>query len=153
MKLSCRPGMSRCDISQEETTNALYALYQPPLPDSQNNLHYQAKGSSRLTSVDPGHFDKNYQKHNSNDDSNRVTKKYGLKKLSNVGSSSIPTESSLHEPTNNRSLNDINKPPIENKLVKKSKPHYMSQPDNLVTGKKMSKQSEKHVNGGLCLVL
>lgn len=157
-ELSCRNGMNRCDISQEGTTDAVRALYQLPLPDSQNNLQNQANGSSSgVTSVHPGHLDKNYQNHNSHDESDRVAKRHGLKKLSNVSSISspclisIPTESSIHEPAKNRGLNDMNQPPVAKILAKRSKPQHMSRSDNLVMGKKMSRKNEKHVKGGLYL--
>lgn len=40
-----RPGMNRCDFTQDETTTAFYALYQlPPVPVNQNvnNLPHEA---------------------------------------------------------------------------------------------------------------
>lgn len=40
-----RPGMNRCDISEETTTKALYALYQMPVPEGQHNVQSNATGT------------------------------------------------------------------------------------------------------------
>ncbi|XP_022959124.1 uncharacterized protein LOC111460215 isoform X1 [Cucurbita moschata] len=42
--LNWLPGMNRCDISEQETTEKLYALYQLPLPESGNALQSHGNG-------------------------------------------------------------------------------------------------------------
>lgn len=157
LKLACRPGMNRCDISEEETTKALNALYQLPVSDHQNSLQNQANGSAfGVTAVDFQHLGQNLQNINSNAIPNRGKKRYGSKEIPNSGSSSSffisnPTKNHLHEPVKSKSLNDMNQLSLESNPVKKSSSQYLSKPCSLE--KNISKQKENPVNGGMHFIL
>ncbi|XP_038874610.1 cysteine-tryptophan domain-containing zinc finger protein 3-like isoform X2 [Benincasa hispida] len=97
------PGMNRCDISEQETTEKLYALYQLPLPESGSALQNHANG---LMSADT---------------SNQGKKKETLKEIQNPVSRDGQThgKSSLNdqqlESRKNRSLNGLSNPPSKMK--------------------------------------
>lgn len=64
-KLKFRPGLDRCEISEDETTKAVYALYQLPLPEGQHSMPENANGTeSVITSVQGLHHAENRQKTN-----------------------------------------------------------------------------------------
>ncbi|PON88290.1 Zinc finger, CW-type [Trema orientale] len=143
--LNWLPGMNRCDISEEETTKKLRALYQLPVSESQNNLENHVSSASFQL------LDQNNPNFPSGALSNQGKKRHGLKEISNVGSGDSPsrvlnpTKSHLFEPVKSRSLNDMNQSPLDNR-IKKSSSQHMSKPGNLE--KNTSKQTEKQVNGG-----
>ncbi|KAK6913796.1 Zinc finger, CW-type, partial [Dillenia turbinata] len=59
--LNWLPGMNRCDISEEETTRALHALYLLPVPDSQTNLHDNGnRTETGVRTADGQHLDQNH---------------------------------------------------------------------------------------------
>lgn len=142
--------MNRCDISEEETTRALHALYELPVSESQNNLqnHVNSANFAHLDQINP-----NFPSHAL---SHRGKKGHGLKELSNVGSRDSPskilnpTKSHLHESVKCRSLNDMNQSLLDAHQMKKSNSQHMSKPCNLE--KNTSKQTEKHVNGGTLVI-
>ncbi|KAF3456193.1 hypothetical protein FNV43_RR00843 [Rhamnella rubrinervis] len=150
--LNWLPGMNRCDISEEETTKALHALYQLPVSDHQNSLQNQANGSaSGVTAVDFQHLGQNLQNINSNAIPNRGKKRHGSKEIPNSGSSNLffisnPTKNHLHEPVKSKSLNDMNQLSLESNPVKKSSSQHLSKPCSLEMN--ISKQKENPVNGG-----
>uniref|UniRef100_A0A6P4AP26 uncharacterized protein LOC107433251 n=1 Tax=Ziziphus jujuba TaxID=326968 RepID=A0A6P4AP26_ZIZJJ len=151
--LNWLPGMNRCDISEEETTKALNALYQLPVSDHQNSQQNQANGSaSKVTAVGVQHPDLNLHNNNSHSISNRGKKRHASKEVPNSGGSGSsfwipnPTKNHLHEPVKSKSLNDMNHPPLESSTAKKSDSQYLRKPCNME--KNISRQTEKHVNGG-----
>lgn len=150
--------MNRCEISEEETTKALNALYQLPVSDHQCSIQNQANGSaSKVTAVGIQHPDQNFHNINSHSISNRGKKRQVSKVIPNSGSSgssfwiSNPTKNHLQEPVKSKSLTDMNQPPLESNTVKKSDFQYLSKPCNLE--KNISRQTEKHVNGGMYFLL
>lgn len=83
----CRPGMNRCDVSEEETTNALHALYLAPAPENGASLDGRdvaAPGASLASGVCLG---QNLELHVQNVP---ITEK---KKSALKDASSIPTHS------------------------------------------------------------
>ncbi|XP_034685577.1 uncharacterized protein LOC117914375 isoform X2 [Vitis riparia] len=84
--LSWLPGLNHCDISEEETTKALNALYQLSIPESQTSMHNHVNGiASGVTLDDVRHPGQNHQNPSSHDMPNEGKKKYGCKKMSNAG--------------------------------------------------------------------
>ena len=125
--------MNHCDISEEETTKALYQL---SIPESQTNMHIHINGiGSRLTLADVQHPGQNHQNPSSHDMPNQGNKKYGCKKISNAGNNSgqIPNPAKNHrqEPLKSRSLTGMH---------------------NLDVEKHVHKQKEKHMKKGMHFV-
>ncbi|CAI8588858.1 unnamed protein product [Vicia faba] len=65
--LNWLPGMNSCDFSEDETTKALYASYQVPISEGQNNLQTHASETAfGVSSADASQFGLNHKKSNSN---------------------------------------------------------------------------------------
>ena len=131
--------MNRCDISEEETTKALNALYQVPVAENQNNPQNHVNGTmSLVTSAYLQHLDQNNSSFYSQVSSIRGKKKHGLKEVSKAGSSGLSQMSNSknnpqQESFKSRSLNDMTQVPVESNLKKKSS----------------FQQKEKHPVGGI----
>ncbi|XP_041006122.1 cysteine-tryptophan domain-containing zinc finger protein 7-like [Juglans microcarpa x Juglans regia] len=148
-------GMNHCDISEEETTKALNALYQLPVPESQNNLQNHVTGTTLGVSLgDKQHLDENNQNLSSHAISNRGKKKPGFKEKANAGTIGGPfqvsnsTKNKLQESEKSRSLNDTNQHLAEANPTKKSSSQHLSVLHNLVAEKDMPSQRENPINGG-----
>ncbi|KAL6185953.1 hypothetical protein ACLB2K_042075 [Fragaria x ananassa] len=143
------PGMNQCDISEEETTKALNALYQPPSSESLTNPLAHANGTASVVpSVHAQHLDQNYQNHSSNSMSNMVKKRHGVKETQNAVSSDGVLKPYLQEPVKSTSLKDMNQPPLEPNTMKKSTDQQMSYLENLGMKENIAKQKEKQICGG-----
>lgn len=122
------PGMNRCDISEQETTEKLYALYQLPLPESGNALQNHANG---VISADTSNHGKKSE-----------TFKEIQNPVSRIGQTHV--KSSLKdqhlESRKNRSLNGLSNPP--NKL-RNSVDQTSTDLNNLAEGKNRGKLKEK----------
>lgn len=152
-----RPGMNHCNISEEETTRALNALYQLPVSESQNSLQNHISGTALgLYSGDVHHLDQNHENVSAQAVSNRGKKKHVLKEIANAGNSGGPfqisksTKNKLQESTK-RSINGKNQHHAELNLMKKSSSQHLSKKGNLVVDKDMLSQKEKPINGGMYL--
>lgn len=147
-QLYCRgPGMNRCDISEEETTKALNALYQLPSSESLTNPQTHANRTSYIVpSGHAQHLDPNYQNLNSNGMSNRGKKKHGVKETLITGSGNGLLNSYLQEPVKCTSLNDMNQPTLVSNPMKKSSGQLMIKLQNLGMEEK---QKEKQMIGGM----
>ncbi|KAF3951070.1 hypothetical protein CMV_023246 [Castanea mollissima] len=113
-------GMNRCDISEGETTNALRALYQLPVPESQNNPQNHVSGTA--LGVSTGTSGGPFQISNS-------------------------TKKQLQESAKSRSLNDMNQRRAESIPMKKSSSQHVSRSNNLVVEKDMP-NIKSSINGG-----
>jgi hypothetical protein len=149
-----RPGLNHCNISEEETTKALNALYQLPVSESQTNLQNHVSGTALggyLGGVQ--HLDQNVS---AQAVSNQGKKKHGLKEIANAGTSGGPfqisksTKNKLQESTK-RSINGKNQHHAELNLMKKSSSQHLSKKGSLVVDKDMLSQKEKPINGGMYL--
>lgn len=144
-QLYCRgPGMNQCDISEEETTKALNALYQ--LPSSENLTNPQTHANRTSYAVPLGHaqhLDPNYQNLSSNGMSNRGKKKHGVKETPITGSGNGLLNSDLQEPVK---CNDMNQPTLISNPMKKSSGQLMIKLQNLGMEEK---QKEKQMIGGM----
>ena len=131
--------MNRCDISEEETTKALNALYQVQVAENQNNPQNHANGTTSLvTSTHLQHLDRNNSSFNSQASSIQGKKKHGLKDVQKAGSSGLSQMSNTkknqqQESLKSRSLNDMTQIPVESNITKKS----------------TFEQKEKHPVGGI----
>lgn len=147
--------MNHCDISEEETTRALNALYQLPVPESQSNLQNHVTGTTLGVPLgDKQHLDENNQNLSSHAISNRGKKKSSFKEKANAGTIGGPfqdsnsTKNKLHESEKSRSLNDTNQYLAEANPIKKSSSQHLSVLRNLVTEKDTLSQRVKPMNGG-----
>ncbi|XP_050372942.1 cysteine-tryptophan domain-containing zinc finger protein 3-like [Argentina anserina] len=137
------PGMNQCDISEEETTKALNALYQQPSSESLTNLLTHASGT---TSVVPSDHAQHLDRDSMYD---RVKKRLGAKERHNtINGGGGVLISYLQEPVKCTSLNDVNQPPLESNSMKKSTDQRMSNLQNLGMDKNIAKQKEKQRSGG-----
>lgn len=110
LKLLCRPGMNRCDVSEEETTKALNALYQlPPAPENQLPHGVPAAGIQPLDSTQHG-FSVGKKKLKQKKPLNPTTNAYQMD-LSN--STKMTSKASLKS----RSLHDPIKSSLESNLA------------------------------------
>ena len=143
--------MNRCDISEEETTKALHALYQLPLPDSQN---HGSKTAAGVSSTDARHFDQNYLNLSSNGMPSQRKKKQGSKAAryaaSNGGPIQIPclTKKNRQHAGKRSCLNDMNEPFLESNLMSNSSVRNLSKSCNFPVDKSTHTHKEKHVNIG-----
>lgn len=118
--------MNRCDISEEETTKALRALYQFPVAENQSNPENHANGTMPLvTSAHLQHLDQKNSSFNSQVSSIQGKKNHGQKELSKAGSSGLSQmsnskKSQRQESLKSRSLKNMTQVPIESNLTKKS---------------------------------
>ncbi|GMJ02056.1 hypothetical protein HRI_003874800 [Hibiscus trionum] len=124
--LNWLPRMNRCDISEDETTKALYALFQVPVAENQNNPQNHANGSmSFVTSAQSQHLDKNNSSFNSQALSVQGKKNHGLKEVQKAGSSGLnqmlnSKKKQQKESLKSKSLNDMTQAPVESIVMKKS---------------------------------
>ncbi|KAB2625234.1 hypothetical protein D8674_016894 [Pyrus ussuriensis x Pyrus communis] len=145
--LNWLPGMNLCDISEEETTKALQTLYQMPSSEGINKLQTHANGTaSAVPAVDVLHLDQNLSSHTM---SNQGKKKHGLKELPNASNGSgllNSTKNHLQVAVKSISSNDINQPPLESNVIKKSSFRHTSKVQNLKIEKTIPKQKEKQTS-------
>ncbi|CAN4106191.1 unnamed protein product [Withania somnifera] len=144
-------GMNRCDISEEETTRALHALYQMPLPDNPNSLQNHAGRSvAGVISGDVHGLGVNNQVVGFNYLSNGEKKKHKLRETPNTSSNHGPmstTNSNLqHELVKSRSLKNVNQPVTESNSISKSIAQIPVKSSD-VLGKHLNKPKEHIANG------
>ncbi|KAB1214027.1 hypothetical protein CJ030_MR5G017290 [Morella rubra] len=142
-------GMNHCDISEEETTKALNALYQLPVSETQNILQNHVTGSALGVSLgDEQHLDQNHQNFSSHAISDRGKKRHGVKEKANAGTIgglaqiSTSAKNKLQESVQSRSLNGTNQHHAETNLMKKSSSQHLSPSRNIPN------QREKPTAGG-----
>lgn len=118
--------MNRCDISEEETTKALNALYQLPVAENKNNPQNHANGTmSLVSSAHLQHLDQNNSSFNSQALSIKGKKNHGLKEVKKSGSSGLNQMSTSkkykqQESLKRRSINNMAQAPVESIVMKKS---------------------------------
>lgn len=139
--------MNHCDISEEETTKALYALYQLPVTEGQNNLQSYANGPASVITLDHGqHLD---QKHQS-PDSAAISVRAKKRACDNGGIQiSNTTKNRLQDSVKNRSLNEKNHPPSESKEMKGSSSLHFIKSCNSDFDNSITKQKKEQMNGGV----
>ncbi|KAL8121590.1 cysteine-tryptophan domain-containing zinc finger protein 3-like [Apium graveolens] len=118
------PGMNRCDISEDETTNAVRALHQPAHPLSENNK-FQSHVDQVATGVSSADVPRSNQDVGVHAMLNQGKRKLTAQELSAaVSSSGVIQTSSLtknsRESMKNRFLNDMNKPLSKANLISES---------------------------------
>ncbi|CAA2983175.1 Retrovirus-related Pol polyprotein from transposon TNT 1-94 [Olea europaea subsp. europaea] len=136
--LNWLPGLNRCDIGEDETTKALYALYQVPFPDNQSNLQTHAdKITNGLASGGGDRFCQNHQN-------------FDFDQIDDEGNDPIPS-SNLNknfqlQPVRNKSLKEVNQPQATLNLVNKSNMQYQNK-SSAVMEKSLYKEKDEHLVG------
>ncbi|QCE13241.1 hypothetical protein DEO72_LG11g234 [Vigna unguiculata] len=154
--LNWLPGMNSCEISEDETTKALYALYQMPISQVQNNM--QSHGTETAIGVSfPNSLQYGLnQNMSSSEMSDRARKKLVIKEKTMSGINndmhrfSNSVKANVQVSGKNRSLNGLNQHPADLNPVKKmtNSSKHLGRPDNLIEEKHVPKENEKQVNGG-----
>ncbi|XP_031274415.1 uncharacterized protein LOC116132874 [Pistacia vera] len=147
--LNWLPGMNRCDISEEETTKAVRALYQLSVIEGQNSIQNYGNVTASVTTLAHG------RQHDQSlsSVSIRGKKNNGLKEIPKAdGSGGIQTSKStknkLRDSVKSRSINEMNQPLPESKIMKKPNSLHFNMSCNLNAGKDKCKSKEKQMNGG-----
>ncbi|KAL4290579.1 hypothetical protein GQ457_14G014430 [Hibiscus cannabinus] len=120
--LNWLPGMNRCDISEDDTTKALNALYQIPIAENQNNPQNHSNGTM---SAHLQHLDQKNASFNSQVSSIQGKKNHCPKEVRKAGSSGLSQMSNTkknqqQESLKSRSLKNITRVPAEPNLTKKT---------------------------------
>lgn len=158
--INVRPGMNRCDISQDKTEKALRALYQPavPLTESLNNFPSHSDQITGVTSADVQSFSQNYQNLSSDAMQNRGKKKHKAKEIphavSNCGliQTSSLTKNLRQEDLRNRSLNEKDQVLLKRSKMNNSTTQRPDKSSSFALERYADKQKEKQVDEGmLCL--
>lgn len=135
-KFVVRPGMNSCDFSEDETTKALYASYQMPISEGQNNLQTHASETAfGVSSVDASQFGLNHKKSNSSVLHDQGKKKPFFKER-------IVSKLSAQASGKNRNLNQH---PTDSKPMKMKHP---SRSNNTIEEKRASEEREKQTSEG-----
>ncbi|KAG4990523.1 hypothetical protein JHK87_023980 [Glycine soja] len=152
--LNWLPGMNSCDFSEDETTKALYASYQIPISDGQNNM--QSHGTETAIGVSCTlQYGLNHKMSTFDMLSDREKKKHVIKEKTMSGSNNdvlqFPNSAKINVQVSgkNRSLNDMNQHPADlNPMKKTSSSKHLSRLDNMIEEKNVPKEKEKQVNEG-----
>lgn len=155
-----RPGMNRCNISEEETTKSLYALYQIPISEGQNNMQSHVTepkiGVKSIDTLQLFHVDK---KSSSDVMLDRGNKKHGIHEKAKPGLNidrhqlSNTVKNGQESNVKNRSLNDMNQRSANSNRMKKSNSQNLNRLNNFKEDKKALKAKEYQINGGISLTL
>ncbi|KAK8635093.1 hypothetical protein V6N13_022970 [Hibiscus sabdariffa] len=146
--LNWLPGMNRCDISEDDTTKALNALYQIPVAENQNNPQNHANGTMSALLQ---HLDQKNASFNSQVSSIQGKKNHGPKEVRKAGSSGLNQMSNSkknqqQESLKSRSLKNMTRVPAEPNLTKKTS--FQQNEKNPDTGVvKQAKMKRKRESG------
>ncbi|OVA15012.1 zinc finger protein [Macleaya cordata] len=149
--LNWLPGMNRCNVSEEETTKALNALYQVPVPESQNNLLSQpALAASGATLAEVHNLDQAHQDHTLHPMPILGKKKHGPKEIPNADSCTGPmhlsdlTRKDQQASMKSRSLSDVHHSSLESNQGSKAGFQQLSKSSDSGVEKQRQRQKEKH---------
>ncbi|XVF72563.1 hypothetical protein PTKIN_Ptkin12aG0131300 [Pterospermum kingtungense] len=113
--LNWLPAMNRCSVDEEETTKAVFALYQVPAVQNETNLQsYPGSIMSRLPSADTLQPDQNQRSFGSHAMPTAGRKKHSLKEISNSMDKDGPTpmKKTLQSSVQSGSLADVTQSPV-----------------------------------------
>ncbi|GMJ01084.1 hypothetical protein HRI_003777600 [Hibiscus trionum] len=141
--LNWMPGMNHCSIEEEETTKAVFALYQVPSIENQSS---PGNVMSRLPSDDALKPEQNQQSFESHAMPPAGRKKHGLKEISNAMDKDGPTpmKNNLQSSVRSRSLSDRTQSPV----VDEPGLHHLSKRDLPVEKKKNKHKLLEHSYDG-----
>lgn len=144
--LICSPGYNRCDISEDETTAALRALYKIPAPQNQHNIQAQANGTMASAATTTAHS-LNQNHHNFSSD---PTKKPKLQKSAVSASYPLHTKSQMQMPltdSEHGGMKDVKLPLARGNFSNQIDRQH---PSNSASGlAKLNKRKGEHLTGGI----
>ncbi|KAG1338644.1 hypothetical protein COCNU_04G009500 [Cocos nucifera] len=148
-----KPGMNSCEISEEETTKALNALYVVPVaPGSGVNLegHHNISASG-ITTTNAQYLNQKFEQNSQSVPAIRK-RKNGPKDASKVSNHSTqfsnPVKMNQQASIKNRSLNNASQYPYETNSVDKVGIGHARKLTDFSSEKQKHKQKEKHKNLG-----
>ncbi|XP_073113913.1 cysteine-tryptophan domain-containing zinc finger protein 7 [Elaeis guineensis] len=151
--LNWLPGMNSCEISEEETTRALNALYLVPVaPESGASLegHHNVSASG-ITTTNAQYLNQKFEQNSQSVPAIRK-RKNGPKDASNVSNHSIqfsnPVKMNQQASIKNRSLNNASQYPFETNSSDKVGMGHARKLTDFSSEKQKHKQKEKHKNLG-----
>ncbi|CAL0334939.1 unnamed protein product [Lupinus luteus] len=144
--LNWLPGMNWCDISEEETTNALYASYQIPVSEGQNNIQSHAAGIASGVSSDAVQVGLNQEKSSSDVLSVQGKKRHAIKEKTMLGFNNRMINA--RDSGKTISLSDMNQHPEDSNPMKKMTSKHLSKYNKLIEEGHVSKEIQNKINGG-----
>ncbi|XP_020232563.1 uncharacterized protein LOC109812911 isoform X2 [Cajanus cajan] len=155
--LNWLPKMNSCNVSEDETTKALYAMYQMPISEGQNNMQsHGIETALGVGSSDSLQYGLNHKMSSSDMLSDRRKKKHVTKEktMSGINNDGLqfPNSAKINSQISgkNRSLNGMNQHAAAdlNPMKKMSSSKHLSRLENMIEEKHVPKDKEKQVNGG-----
>ncbi|XVF32727.1 hypothetical protein REPUB_Repub17cG0107800 [Reevesia pubescens] len=140
--LNWLPDMNRCTVEEDDTTKAVFALYQVPAGETQSNLQSNPGNiMSRLPSADTPQPDQNQRSFGSHAMPTARKKKHGLKETANAMDKDGPTpkKKNMQSSFQSGSLTDVTRSP----LIGEPGLQHLSKCD-LPVEKHKNKQKAKH---------
>lgn len=143
MQSLSRPGMNKCIISEDETTRALHALYQVPLPENRSNMNGPTDAALLGTA-----FTNERHQYQNNDSvmllsSSHGKKKYTMKdKLHPIDPIQLPSSVKKKKQVfvKDRSFNGVHE--VESKQSQRSSVQLISKPAESYYGSDDERQRE-----------
>ncbi|XP_072983792.1 cysteine-tryptophan domain-containing zinc finger protein 7-like [Typha latifolia] len=148
--LNWLPGMNSCDISEEETTKALNALYMAPAPEigiNSDGRHDVAALS--MTAANVLHLNQGVEQNV------QCMTTIGKRKSGPKDETNVPNHLSITQASNSlkkkqqaasRNLNDVNNHHLEPSSYSKAASEHGNKPMDFTVEKHKSRQKEKHKN-------
>lgn len=150
--------MNSCDFSEDETTNALRALYQMPISEGQNNMQTHATETAvGVSSGDALKFGLNHKKSSSGVLLDRGKKKHVIKEkiMSGINNDMLQLSNSAmisaQVSGKNKSLNYMDHHPADSNPMKKLNSKHSSR-FNMLEEKHVPKVKEEQIHGGTSFI-
>ncbi|XP_019439306.1 PREDICTED: uncharacterized protein LOC109345011 isoform X2 [Lupinus angustifolius] len=140
------PGMNWCEISEEETTNALYASYQIPISEGKNNIQSHAAGIASGVSSDAVQIGPNQEKSSSDVLSARGKKRHAIKEKTMLGFNNRMINA--RESGKILSLTDMNQHPEDSSPMEQMTSRHFSTCNKLKEERHVAREMQKQINGG-----
>lgn len=147
--------MNRCDVSEEMTTKALYALCQMPISEDQNNIQSNATETAiGVDSADPMQFGLSHQNSSFDVLSDQGKKKFGFKEKKKDGASTdklLFSDSTENGAQESRKIKSEQNPADVNPMRKPGS-QQLGKLNNLMEVKRVPKEKDKKMNGGTTFI-
>lgn len=144
------PGYNRCDISEDETTAALHALYKVPIPQNQHNFQVHTNGTGFAVTTNAHDFNQNHLNIASD-----PTKKQKLQKRHSAVGTGYPLHSNSQMKAPLRDLENGGLKDVKPSLARGNFTNQtdMQQPSKSASGlAKLNKRKGQHVAGGMSFI-
>lgn len=149
-EIASRPGMNRCDISEEMTTKALYASWQMPTTEGLNNIENNVSGAAiGVGSADAQELGLSHQNSNSDTLPDQRKKKLGFmgKKKAEIGTDNLLSSDSTQNHTEESGKIPNRQHTADEHLTRKSFSQH-GKVNSLMEVKHFPRKKEMKINGG-----